>query len=131
MANIYTENAEIIRGSRWPPGRGFAKVTITYDTGWQGNEGTAWDWGMEFWRRGRSAPDLTVTAYTAYATGGAGWPKDSVVSKYYATAGQTTNLPEPSDGRFEIEVFVLDDSGDKSYYDVAAGIADVRDPGGG
>lgn len=131
MTNIYTEDSPVVRGSRWPPGRGFAKTTVTYDTGWQGNEGTAWSWILQFWRRNKSPYDLAVTAYTAYMTGGAGWPKDSVVAKFYATAGQTSELPGSGDARFEIEVMVIDESGNPSTYDVLAGVADVRDPGGG
>ena len=121
----YTEDGDIIRGSRWPPAEDVLTVEITNTGGWPaGADG--WIWSLALSRTARGGtPDVELTADSADVAG------NVLTLTFHATSAETAALPAGK-GRFYVEV--KSDDGDDpavvSYYDCVAGTANVRDAAG-
>ena len=120
----YTEQGEIIRGSRWPPFSGYVTVTIVLDGGWPA-AADGWDWKMRFSRKlDGSTPDLAIDADTVTDD----IPNDALILKFYATPAETGSLPG---GRavFHVDIWTSG-GGEVGVHDMGQGYAQVRSMAG-
>ena len=122
----YTERAEIIRGSRWPPGAGFVTVRLHCSEGWAGAD--EWTWELLLSRTLRAGtPDVVLEADSAAEDGeDATW----FIVQFHATHTQTSALPETKNRTFHVDIQSTDGEGVPSLWDVVEGTALVRSPAG-
>ena len=121
----YTDDGDIIRGSRWPPAEDVVTVSITNTGGWPAGA-AAWDWSLllsRTWRGG--TVDLELDAQDVDIVG------NVLSATFFATSAKTAALPAGK-GRYAVEI-KSDDGGDPasvSFYDCVAGTANVRNAAG-
>jgi hypothetical protein len=123
MSQDYTANADIVRGSRWPPADDNITIQITKSSGWPASA-DSWTWTMVLSRttRGGTA-DLEIEADSASVDG------NVLTLTFHATSAETAALPAGK-GRYYVEVKSDDGADGVSYYDCVAGTANVRDAAG-
>ena len=120
----YTENGEIVRGSRWPAGDDDVTITITKSTGWPAAAASSWVWKLCLAsRRSGGAADLELTASSKTING------TSISLAFSASAAETATLPGSGSKQFDVDLKSTDGA-EVSIWDALQGKAKVRDAAG-
>jgi len=118
----YTEDGEIIIGSRWPAFTGTATWTLTYTPGWPiGAE--SWIWSLRFSKRlSGGTPALSVDADSVSRDD----LNTALILNFILTESNTNDL---SPGKNEVDIR-SNNSGTISVHDGTQGYARVRNMAG-
>ena len=132
----YTQDGDIIRGSRWPAADEVLTIQLTKASGWPA-DADEWTWELCLSRTLRGgAPDLVLEASNVFVS-------DEILQcTFYATPAQTAALPGTGRTQFYVDLRSTETPGTTttpapgasvdivSYYDCVHGVAWVRNPAG-